>query len=85
MKSSQEVLEDLKNIMVRLLKISKRELEGLLSLNSQLKDLGIDSVESLDFLNEVESLYSFKIADEDATELRTVSDVIALVIKKQKK
>ena len=74
----------LKTIMAGILKIDPSGVNNLAGVNSFLKkDLGIDSVESLDFLAAIESVFSITILDSEATDLKTVQNVIDLIIKKQ--
>lgn len=82
--TEDQVFVDLKTIVSKLMKLSLAEVDGRAHQNSNLRDdLGIDSVESLDFLTAVEELYSIKISDEEATTLQTVADVITLIMKKK--
>ena len=78
-----QIFNDLKIIVAKLLKRSPKEIDEITSLDSRLKDdLGIDSVESLDLLHALESFYSIEISDEEAADLEKVSDVINLLIGK---
>lgn len=84
MLTTDQVFSDLKKIMATLLKKSLEEVEQMARYDSLLKDdLGIDSVESLDFLHALESFYSTAISDEEAARLEKVSDVIDLIISKK--
>ncbi len=74
----------LKTVMATILKLDISEVDEMTSAKSSLKDdLGIDSVESLDFLASIENMFSITIFDHEAPDLRTVQDVIDLIIKKQ--
>ena len=46
-------------------------------------DLGFDSLDAVELIMELESKFSVKIADEDVPDMKTVSDVVELVIKHQ--
>ncbi len=74
----------LKGVMAVILKLDISEVDGMAVVDSTLRDdLGIDSVESLDFLAAIENMFSISITDHEAPSLRTVQDVIDLIIKKQ--
>jgi acyl carrier protein len=45
-------------------------------LESTLKDLGIDSLDTYSILAELESLTGKKVPDEDASKLRTIKNLI---------
>lgn len=83
---SDQIFPSLKKIFAQLTKRSLTDIEAIASIESRLKeDLGIDSVESLDFLYSLESFFSIQISDEEAGRLQKVSDVISLIEKKTKK
>ena len=84
MLTAEHIFSDLKKITSRLLRLPLTEIEQIAHYDSHLKtDLGIDSVESLDLLHELESMYSIEIADEEASKLEKVSDVISLILSKK--
>lgn len=81
--AKEKIFCELIEIMATLLKLETTEIEQIAKIDSNLRDdLGIDSVESLDFLTSIEKLYSIKILDEEASKLTKVSDVIDLILKK---
>lgn len=81
--AKEKIFDELIEIMAVLLKLEAKEIEEITNMDSNLRDdLGIDSVESLDFLTAIEKLYSIKILDEEAVTLKKVSDVIDLILKK---
>ena len=81
---SEKIFLNLKEIMAVLLKVDIGEINAIANTNSALRDdLGIDSVEGLDFLTAIESSYSIHISDHDAAKLKTVSDVIDLIFSKK--
>jgi len=47
------------------------------------EDLGIDSVESLDFLTAIESVFAITLTDDEAASLKTACNVIDLIIRKR--
>ena len=80
----QIIFSDLKKIMATLLKTDLNKIDQMASLDSKLReDLGIDSVESLDFLTEIENVYSIHVLDQEAMKLERVSDVIKLILSKK--
>lgn len=81
--TEQKVFSELKKIMANILKVDIEEIDQMANANSKLRDdLGIDSVESLDFLTAVEALYQIDISDQEAAGLETVSDAIKLILDK---
>jgi len=85
MNTADNIFLNLKLIMANLLKTDLQEINQLATLNSKLRDdLGIDSVESLDFLASIEKTYSIQISDKEATKLERVSDAIDLILGKIK-
>ncbi len=78
-----QIFQDLKNIMAKLLKITVTEINELATMESDLSEIGIDSVESLDLLHELEDHFSIKIPDSEASSLVKVADVVQLVLDKQ--
>ena len=81
--SQEEIFSQLKQIMATLLKLDSKEIDQIATLNSKLRnDLGIDSVESLDFLTSIEKLFKIQISDQEAARLETVLDAIQLILRK---
>ena len=84
MTDKEKLFSGLKRIMATLLKVDIEEIDQIANMSSKLRDdLGIDSVESLDFLTSIESLYSIQILDQEAAKLEKVSDVIDLILSKK--
>ena len=82
--TEDQIFVGLKKIVSTLMKLDLEEVDRRARQNSNLRDdLGIDSVESLDFLTAIEDLYSIKISDEEAVALQTVADAITLIMKKK--
>jgi len=80
MTTETQIFTDMKKIMSKLLKMSIEEVDGIATMDSSLRDdLGIDSVESLDFLLALEKQYSIQISDDDAATLKTVKDAVNLI------
>ena len=79
----EEIFKQLKEIMAKLLKRSYDEIDKKARTDSRLRDdLGIDSLESLDFLSAIEKGFSIEVKDSEIMELQTVSDVISLIREK---
>ena len=84
MLTNEQIFTDLKDITAKLLRINFEDIEKIAHYDSTLKnDLGIDSVESLDLLHELETRYGIEINDAEAAKLEKVSDVIDLVLSKK--
>ena len=79
----ETIFKPLKEIMARLLKRSYDEIDKKARTDSKLRDdLGIDSLESLDFLSAIEKGFSIEVKDSEIMELQTVADVISLIREK---
>ena len=52
------------------------------SVNDNLTDLGMDSLDDVELIIELESGFNIEIADDDACGIKTVSDIIDLVVAK---
>lgn len=54
--------------------------ESKISLNASLKeDLGIDSLDSVEIILELESRFNVKIEDDEATNIKTVEDMVKIL------
>ncbi len=53
--------------------------------NASLKELGMDSVQRLEMVMEIEDLFNVTISDEDGESFSTVADVIACLSEKKNK
>ncbi|OQA55596.1 MAG: Acyl carrier protein [Candidatus Omnitrophica bacterium ADurb.Bin277] len=74
----EQIFLKIRKALAKLLKVS----EGEISMEASLKDdLGIDSVDNLDLLFAIEDGFKLKISEEEAVQLRTVSDVVELIKK----
>lgn len=86
--SEDQIFSDLKLVVGKLMRLDPKEVDERLKnhdRDSRLRDdLGIDSVESLDFLHAIEDFYSITIRDEEIALLEKISDVIDLIKKKKK-
>lgn len=83
MQSESQIVDELINIFVNLLKKDRSEIDQQIKPTATLNgDLGIDSAESFDLIFALEDHYSIKIEDHEADHLKTVQDVINLVLKK---
>lgn len=82
--TEEKIFVGLKKIMATILKVDLEEIDQMANINSRLReDLGIDSVESLDFLTAMEALYEIEISDQEAASLETVSDAVKLILDKR--
>lgn len=80
---NEKIFKELKEIMAKLLKRSYDEIDKKARIDSKLRDdLGIDSLESLDFLSAIEKGFSVEVKDSEIMELQTVADVISLIREK---
>ena len=76
------VLDDLKEIVVEQLCVSESDI----SLDSRIvEDLGADSLDVVELIMAIESLYDIEMMDEEAEKLSTVEDVVKLITEKVEK
>ncbi|MGM9971092.1 MAG: acyl carrier protein [Anaeroplasmataceae bacterium] len=75
------MLEQVKEVLVSTTNID----ENLITLEASLKDdLGIDSLDSVEIVLELESKFDVKISDEELASMKTVNDIVKLLEEKQK-
>jgi acyl carrier protein len=80
--SEQKILDGVREILSRVLKIKPDEI----MLQSKLQDeLGIDSVDFWDIVASLEKKFKYRITDKEATSLETVSDLINTLSRQVKK
>jgi len=72
----EKILNELKAILSRILKIKVEEIK----FNSKLQDdLGIDSVDFWDVISSIEKKFKYRIPDKIAAQLETVQDVVSIL------
>lgn len=74
----EKVFEDVVRIMAETLEISPEEISADLSFNS---DLPFDSLQLYEFVIDVEETYNIRLPDEVLDEVKTVSDIVDVIIK----
>ena len=67
-----DILKDLNIIL------SKKSKEKI-TINSDLKSLGIDSLDTLDLVIEIEKKYNITLNDEKISQIKTVNDIVKLI------
>ncbi|CRX37200.1 / acpA / Acyl carrier protein /:72637 Forward [Candidatus Hepatoplasma crinochetorum] len=72
-------------IFTELKKIAKKETGKDISKDDTFRDLGIDSIDLLDFVMKVENHFNIKIEDSELLKINSISDVISILEKKVKK
>jgi acyl carrier protein len=65
-----------KEIEKELLKAIQKKTKKKVNLNSVLKDIGLDSLDMLDQVVEIENKMNIKIDDEALFEIKTIQDII---------
>lgn len=70
------MLEDIKKILVETANVDASKVTEEATLHD---DLGIDSLDSVEIVLELESAYDIKIEDEEIQNLKTVGDIMKLV------
>lgn len=74
----EKVFEDVVRIMAETLEISPEEISADLSFNS---DLPFDSLQLYEFVIDVEETYNIRLPDEVLDQVKTVSDIVDVIIK----
>lgn len=72
-------------IFTELKKIAKKETGKDISKDDTFRDLGIDSIDLLDFVMKIENHFNIKIEDSELLKINSISDVISILEKKVKK
>ena len=67
--SDEKIIEEIKTFLKK----------DSIKINDNLRDLGIDSLDLLDFILEAEEKFNIKIEDDELLNLNTISDVVALI------
>ncbi len=60
--------------------VSTEALAADLTADSDLQDVGLDSLKFMSIVFKVEALYDIELQEEDADDLRTVGDLASLVV-----
>ncbi len=77
--SSEAIYEKLKEIIIRNLDVS----DSSITLDTNIvKDLGVDSLDIVELVLDVEEVFDIVVADEDLVSLKTIGDAV-LYIKKE--
>ena len=74
----EKVFEDVVRIMAETLEISPEEISSDLSFNS---DLPFDSLQLYEFVIDVEETYNIRLPDEVLDEVKTVNDIVDIIVK----
>jgi len=77
-----EILEKVKGIIAEELGVEKDELT---EKTSYIDDLNADSLDTVEILMELESVFEISIPDEDVPNIRTIGDTVDYVYKKRMK
>ena len=79
--SEEDILKILKNIVHTV--VPNLELPTITLKSRIIQDLGIDSLEKVDLVLEVEERFNIEIKDDEVDSLRTVADVVDYIRKSQ--
>ena len=74
----EKVFEDVVRIMAETREISPEEISSDLSFNS---DLPFDSLQLYEFVIDVEETYNIRLPDEVLDEVKTVNDIVDVILK----
>lgn len=77
----EQVFADVIRIMAETLEISPEEITADLNFNS---DLPFDSLQLYEFVIDVEEKYNIRLPDEVLDQVKTVSDIVDVIIKLKK-
>ena len=70
------VFEEVKEIIVKYIKIDENKISLESSLN---EDLDADSIDIADVVMDIEEKYGFEFSDEDAENIKTISDLVNII------
>jgi len=71
-----------KEILKKLEKIISKKTNEKVQKNSTLKDLGIDSLDVLDLIGDVEDSFKIEVSDDELMNLKNINDIMILVKEK---
>ena len=71
-----------KEILQKLEKIISKKTNEKVQKNSTLKDLGIDSLDVLDLIGDVEDSFKIEVSDDELMNLKNINDIMILVKEK---
>ena len=71
-----------KEILKKLEKIISKRTNEKINKNSTLKDLGIDSLDVLDLIGEVEDSFNIEVSDDELMNLKNINDIMILLKEK---
>lgn len=54
----------------------KKEFNKDININDNLNDLGIDSIELLDFVVKMEEKFNVEVSDEELSKIKTIKDIV---------
>lgn len=74
------MLEEIKDLLVEAANVDRNKIEESSSLKD---DLGIDSLDAVEIVLEIETRFDIKVSDEEIAKLNTVKDIIDLVESKK--
>ena len=77
----EKILEEVIRIMAETLEISPEEITADLNFNS---DLPFDSLQLYEFVIDVEERYNIRLPDEVLDQVKTVSDIVDVIMKLKK-
>ncbi len=72
-------------IFDELKKIAKKETGKDISIDDTFRDLGIDSIDLLDFVMKIENYFNIKIEDAELLKINSIKDVVQILENKIKK
>lgn len=76
----QDIFEHLKNFL-----ITEFEKDpAVIELNKELTEIGMDSLDAFDFFTMINENYGIDLDQKDLMELKTVDDVVELILEKTK-
>lgn len=70
------VFEEVKEIIVKYIKIDENKITLESSLN---EDLDADSIDIADVVMDIEEKYNFEFSDEDAENVKTIKDLVSII------
>jgi acyl carrier protein len=65
-------------------RLGKRGVNDLFDLDARLSDLGIESLDLVELVMEIEEAYDLNVSEDEAAQIQTVDDVLRLIRRRKK-
>jgi len=66
-------------------RLGQRGINDLFGLDARLSDLGVESLDLVELVMEIEETYDIDVTDDEAAQIQTVDDVLRLIRRRRKR